>query len=746
MFAHLGRWIARQPWLFVVAWGLALGAGVAWDALVPKPPPTDVASFLPDDAPHNVAMRLVREAFPEVAARSQIVIVGYRAAGLTAGDLGWLDRVAREAGKITERPVLSPAMPFFDRRLVSADRQVAMVIVNLPTNFLSTVTVDTVERVDRLLGGDRPTGLVVEVTGTAGIGRDYAAATQQAFHTTTWVTVVAVLVILVVIYRSPVGAMVPLLSIGASVYLAFVGLLMLAGIGWPVSDIDRIFTVVLLFGAGVDYALFWIARYRESLTTLPDFETAAIAAARTTSPAIIASAGTTICGLSMMMAAELIPSHNAGKILAPVLVISLLAALTLSPALARLLGQWLFWPAGLAHQANMGQRFVWPAVAGVVTRRPRAVLTFGLILLGVPAVYALTLSPRFDTLAELPANSSCDRGYEILNAHFPVGELFATQLAMKFERLPGTDELEAIDRGLSERIGALAGIEDVYSAASPLGQRASGGRPALADRLIKSLARPFYVSQEFCVMRLDVLAEHEPFSPEAMALIEQVRAIANEEAAALTRAGTPAQALLAGFTPYIIDVRAISGSDQARVMFLATLVIGLIVLALVRDVPLTLFMLLATWITYGATLTVSDLVLCHLLGYGGLDWKVRLILFVIVVAVGQDYNIFLISRLLGELGETDEREATRRAIISTGSVISSCGIIMAATLGSLWAGGLSLLRQVGFAMALGVLIDTFLVRPVLVPSFFLVAGRARRSQARRSSPADEAIEAEYPTG
>jgi len=746
MFVRLGRWIARKPWLFVGVWGLALGAGIAWDALVPKAPPVDVASFLPDDAPHNVAMRLVREAFPEVAARSQIVVVGHRLAGLTAADLSWLDGIAREAGRITERPVLSPSMPFFDRRLVSADRQVAMVLVNLPTNFLSTVTVRTVERVDRLLQAGRPPGLVVEVTGTAGIGRDYAAATQRAFHTTTWVTIIAVLVILVVIYRSPVGAMVPLLSIGASVYLAFVGLLMLAGIGWPVSDIDRIFTVVLLFGAGVDYALFWIARYRESLAASPDFEAAAIAAARTTSPAIIASAGTTICGLSMMMAADLIPSHNAGKILAPVLAISLVAALTLSPALARLLGKWLFWPVGLAHQANIGQRLVWPAVAGVVTRRPRTVLTFGLILLGVPAIFALTLSPRFDTLAELPADSSCDRGYKILNNHFPVGQLFATQLAIQFERLPDDDRIEAINRELSERITSLAGIEDVYSAAEPLGQRAFGGRIALADRLIQSIARKFYVSETHCVMRLDVLAEYEPFSPEAMALIEQVRAIANAETAALAQTGTAARALLAGFTPYIIDVRAISGSDQARVMFLATLVIGLIVLALVRDLPLTLFMLLATWITYGATLTVSDLVLCHLLGYGGLDWKVRLILFVIVVAVGQDYNIFLISRLLGELENSDEREATRRAIVSTGSVISSCGIIMAATLGSLWAGGLSLLRQVGFAMALGVLIDTFLVRPVLVPSFFLAAGRARRYGAGRSIPAQQEIEPESPTG
>ena len=757
-----------------MAWALALAAGIAWDVLAPKAPATDIASFLPDDAPHNIAMRLVRRAFPDLAARSQIVIVGHRPTGLTPDDLAWLNRVAQDAAKVTGRRALSPTMPFFKRRLVSSDGQVAMVLVNLPSNFLSGVSVETVERIDKLLQPGRPAGLVVEVTGTAGIGRDYSVATKKAFRATTWVTIIAVLVILVVIYRSPIGAMVPLASIGVSVYLAFVLLAMLGNVGWPVSDIDRIFTVVLLFGAGVDYALFWIARYRETLVAGQGFESAAITAARTTSPAIIASAGTTICGLSMMMAAQIVPSHNAGKILAPVLVISLIAALTLSPALARLLGRGLFWPVGLAHQANLGQRFVWPALAWLVTRRPRTVLLVGMVVLGLPALLALRLAPRFDTLAELPPDSSCDRGYKILNQHFPVGQLFSTQLALKFEKLPEASDLEAISVKLGNRIAGLAGVEDVYSLTSPLGQRGPGPQAALADVIVRPIARGFYVSEVLPVLRFEVLAKHPPFSPEAMALIEQVRTVVKAEAADLSRSSHGAEALLAGFTPYITDIRAFSGIDQARVMILATLVIGLIVLALVRDVPLTLFMLLATWITYGATLTLSDLFLCHFLGQAGLDWKVHLILFVIVVAIGQDYNIFLISRLLGELkgsvrspgtvpispGErlspdtrsarnsdsllrngdcpplpgllthplrqSDEREATRRAIVSTGSVISSCGIIMAATLGSLWVGGLSLLRQVGFAMALGVLIDTFLVRPLLVPSFFLAAHRARR--------------------
>lgn len=189
---------------------------------------------------------------------------------------------------------------------------------------------------------------------------------------------------------------------------------------------------------------------------------------------------------------------------------------------------------------------------------------------------------------------------------------------------------------------------------------------------------------------------------------------------------------MGGPTAYVIGVEQVVGKDQVRVMVLATLVIGVIVFVLVRDLPLTVFMLLATWLTYGAALTASQFFFVDLLGESGMDYKVRIIVFVIIVAVGQDYNIFLVSRLMQEPAELSDAEATRRAIVRTGSVISSCGIIMAATLGSLWAGGLLLLREIGFSLAVGILIDTFFVRPLLIPGFFLITGRRRKALRRQS--------------
>jgi RND superfamily putative drug exporter len=435
----------------------------------------NIGSFLPDDHPVNKASQLTREAFPKLDFHSQIVAIAHRAEGLTPEDFDWLGRVAQAAESQMGRQVLSPSLTFLRHRLVSRNGQAAMLIVNLPSNFVSAAAAASVNQFESITAGiPRPIGSTVEVTGTAGIGRDYGIATQRALHRTTWVTIIAVLVILVLVYRSPVGALVPLVSIGASVYLALVLLEVLARVGWNISTMEHIFAVVLIFGMGVDFALFWIARYREELQHEGDFAGSALAATRFSGPAILVSAATTICGLTTLLVTDLTPTRSAGKILSIVLTVALLAALTLSPALARLLGRWLFWPVGFAGKATLGEHRIWPRVASFVTGHPVLILAAGLFFLGVPALISTQLKPRFDSLSELPPGSSSLRGFNLANEHFQKGELYSNNVLVRFDRPHTVMQMYRVSQKVSAELAGIPGVHDVYSLDAPIGRGEAG--------------------------------------------------------------------------------------------------------------------------------------------------------------------------------------------------------------------------------------------------------------------------------
>lgn len=751
MFNALGRIIADHPWRIVALWGVAALVGTLWAFNTPEPPPDEMGSFLPSSSPFSIATEKLGEAFPAAASRSMVAIVALRAEGITDADIAWLDDITLRAQGVKTGHILmsrlSPAVLLYRPRLVSTDGQSAMAVLNLTTNMISAATGAYVGEIEAEIARRRPpAGLTVELTGSAAIGRDYARATKEALDRTTWVTVVAVLAILILVYRSPIGALVPLLSIGLSAYLTLIVLAACAKwLAWGVSTMERIFAIVLIFGAGVDYALFWIARYRERLQSgaaiersaphaSPDFRDAAQDSTRHAGEAVLFSAITTMVGMCSLLAAQLGPSHNAGKVLVVALAMALLAGLTLVPAVARLLGRALFWPVGASAPPTFAQRVVWPRLADGVVRAPAGVLALGLILLAIPAAMALNMQPRFDSLMQLPEGSTSQRGYDITEAHFSRGQIYGSKLLFVFDRLPGSvQRMREASENLRERILKLRGVADVYSLDAPIGksvrvpQTGLAGRflSAVSDKITEEAQTTYLAARPVPAMVLEVLIDDPPFSIEAMNIIDQIRAIGQEWADRRMDAGIETEVHLSGLTPYIMAVRDVAGRDQRVVMSLAVLLIAVIVLWLVRDVPLTLFMVFTTLLTFGATLKLTEIFFIHVMGFEGIDWKVRLIVFVIVVAVGQDYNIFLVTRLMEERRHFNSRDAVRRAVISTGSVISSCGIIMAATLGSLWAGGLALLQEVGFALALGILIDTYFVRPILIPSFFL-ALRGRR--------------------
>lgn len=742
MFRHLGELIARYPLRFVGAWLVVL----IFVGLF-RPDPLRVADaepnhVVPSDAPSSIARQRALDAFPDAFGRSRAVLIHERRPTLTDADHAYINAVAirlREAADRYDRwTVIAPSdSPLHRHRLVSADGQCAMIVVLLNSHWTTKRGARMVDAIESVVADGRPDGLGVELTGTAGIGRDYAVVSKRALDRTTKVTIFLVVVILAIVYRAPLAALVPLLSISASVVVALHLLDYLAVWGWGVSDRERVFTIVLLYGAGTDFALFWISRYREEVAAGLDRHSAIAASMASTGPAVLASAGTTVVGLATMMVAKLVPTHMAGRIMAFVLVIAFLAATTLAPALVALMGRALFWPARPSRGADIGMRRMWTSLAAVVVRWPVATLLVGIALMLPPIWTAINAEYHYDTLGELPKDSSAARGAAIASAHFPEGQLYPTTLLVDAGESGIGDETAArrLSAALEDACASLDGVTDVRGLTHPAGRSPQAAAlNAAALSLAPDDVTSYFLSDDRTLMRIECSMNHGPLSVRAMQTMESAEAVATRTATAQLR--RPATATAEGITAYIADVREITRNDRRWIMALAPILIWLIVLMLVRDVLLSVFMLLATLMTFGATLGLTEWTFVYLLGLEAIDWKVDVFVFVIIVAIGQDYNIFLVTRLHQESQSYPLREATTRAIVRTGSIISSCGLIMAATLGSLMSAGLRLYEQLGFALAVGILIDTFLVRPLLIPSFYLATKRllGRREAAKSLEP------------
>jgi RND superfamily putative drug exporter len=275
-----------------------------------------------------------------------------------------------------------------------------------------------------------------------------------------------------------------------------------------------------------------------------------------------------------------------------------------------------------------------------------------------------------------------------------------------------------------------AGLSDILGLTTPLGLHESGLTNAAALLLGGGKVQSQFISPDHRAMWFSAVLADSPQSPAAMATVDRIRSTTGRM---LTEAGFPAQIHLAGATAETMDLRDVTQSDFRRLSILSLFVILIIVVALLRDVQLSVFMVVATVVGYLATLGITAWVF-GLLVSPGVDWEVEVFLFIVMVAVGQDYNIFFAVRLAQESHTQDVAAATGQALVHTGRVISSCGVIMAATLGSMVVGEIKMLQQLGFALGLGMLIDTFVVRPLLLPSFIVLTRRTISKAARFLHP------------
>ncbi len=718
MFRTLGALAIRFRWPIIAAWIVATAVGVA---VMPRTNEFSMSTgFLAHGVPSIDARHLLDKAFPsDAGASSTALVVIEDERGLTPADEAYARQLVQTIPSLGSDGVVS-VTSVFDRpelrsSLVSADGTTLLVPVGISTGAFDAQTGDTVEAIRGGLPA-APLGTSVLVSGDAGLGGDHLVACFAAVEGTALITLLLISVVLLLVYRSPIAPLVPLAAIAASaaVALGIVGLLMRAG--WTFSSYLQQFAIVIIFGAGTDYCLFMLSRYREELRRGLSREAAVERVMARVGAVIASSAAIVIAGFLAFATGSFEMYRTIGPGLALSVAVTLLAGLTLVPALLAVAGpRVLFWPARLEPVSPSASPGVWARVGGLVARAPLRVLSAGLLLLLVPALYLPSLRQTFEIDRELPASYDSVRGLDIVSARFGQGQLLPIEVvAERPDGWASPDGLDAIG-SLGDRLAGVSGVASVRSAVRPLGQPI----PAQLALAQPAMLAP-YVSSDGRTARIVVASANAAYANETYDTVRAIRA-----AASSWTAGSGATVLVGGASAESVDLVDAMNADTPRIILFASIGVLLLIGLLLRSVIAPVFLLASVFVTVGTTLAVTALVFQNVLTYRttGIDVLVPVFLVVLLLVLASDYSIFLMSRVKEEAEQHGLVGGVARGVEHTGGVITAAGVILAGTLGTLALTPLASLVQIGFAIAFGILVDTFVVRPLVIPAIARILGR-----------------------
>ena len=780
IYQRLANLVSRW-WLPVILAWLGVAAGVRYAA----PRWDDVTrdgdlAYLPDEMASVRGEKLLREAFPNHRSKSQIVLVCERAdAPLTSDDLRTLLGLSKRltAGEEEELPVVDVWSPWTDvigKKLTSHDRHAALIVVLIRNEFMAVDNIRVLARLREVVddvrhAADFPAGLRLEISGSAAIGGDMLSAAQESIQNTELATIALVVLILLLVYRAPVLIAIPMITIGVSIVVSL-GLVAaltehcllprlqvvggnptLEWLDFKVFKTTKIFVVVILFGSGTDFCLFLISRFKEELRHGVDRAEAVANSLANVGEALVGSAMTTILGLGTMLFADFGKYRNSGPAIAICLAVTLAACLTLAPALLRAMGRFVFWPfspvvakVATREDEDTVMNGVWQRISRGILARPGLILTVSCLAMAPLAYRGMSVSVTYDLLEELPRNRDSVVGTNLLKQHFPAGDMAPiTVLAQRpdadFESRAGMKQIA----GLTKLLYELRGVESVRSLSEPLGDKPGALRLAKLAVLRHPRTKSLYLAQAEKlagqVTRFDVITHYDPFSIEAADLLDRIDRRLDQLTQDKDSEWYGTNFVYAGTTAGIRDLKAVTLSDQWLIERLVVIAVLAVLIVILRRPLVCAYLIVTVLFSYLVTMGATELVFSMFYQpFTGLDWKVPIFLFVILTAVGEDYNIYLVTRVLEEQRRHGMLEGLRVAVVRTGGIITSCGVIMAGTFVSMMFGSLRGILELGFALSVGVLLDTLVVRPVLVPAFLAIVYRWREAapEAALESPSD----------
>ncbi|MEA2191914.1 MAG: putative drug exporter of the superfamily [Solirubrobacteraceae bacterium] len=667
----------RAKWVVLLVWLAVVGVAGATN-LVGKfadAEKNESTSFLPGDAESTKALAVTKKL--EGGELAPLVIVYHRDGGLTSGDRRVIarDRSVFNRDRFQSR---FPAVSSFAKPVFSPKRDAALVIAQIKSDGEAETIIDPVDAV-RKRTGNHGHGLVAKVTGGAGYSADAIKVFEGINGTLVLAAFVLVLILLILIYRSPIFWLIPLISVAfAEVATRAIGY-ELTTLGVTVNGQSSSILSILVLGAGTDYALLLVARYREELRRHRDRHEAMALALRSAGPAIFASGLTVIAALLCLTLAKVNGTSGLGPIGALGIAVAMLSMLTLLPALLVIFGRWVFFPFIPRYDAAAGSAAsagTWRRLGDRIAKRPRKVWVGVVGLLLVLSLGLLNLDNGLTQGNSFRDDVEAVQGQQLLGESFPSGANAPTDIVVR--------DLLRVD-GVRQAVTAVSGVVSVEAAGSN------------SDTiLLKATLRP------------------EPFSTEAFDTIPKIRAAAR-------RAGGPGT-LVGGATAVEADLREAAARDTRVIVPIALVVVFLILVVLLQAFVAPLLLIGTVILSFAASLGVGAIVFDVVFGFPGSDPSLPLFAFVFLVALGIDYNIFLMARVREETRMYGTGEGMIRGLAVTGAVITSAGIVLAGTFSVLGVLPLVFLTEIGFVVAFGVLLDTFIVRSILVPALVLDVG------------------------
>ncbi|MET8780019.1 MMPL family transporter [Nocardia sp. NPDC004654] len=666
-----------RAWLLIGLWIAVLAASTPWASGLDDVKSDREIDYLPASAQSTMAAEL--ETTLPGGTENVFLVVYHRANGVTAADRA--TAAAHYAALRSKYGVLGGP----ERPLSSDDG--AALLFPVAVGESHGESAEYIEEF-RATVAEHPGGLTVQVAGPGALQADFEGAFEGIDERLLLVTALVVTVILLLTYRSPLLWLVPLAAVAGANVLSMAAVYGLAkAFDVTVNDQSAAVLTILVFGVGTDYALLIVARYREELHRRIEVGEAMVAALRRSVPAIAASAATVSLGLLCLLAADMNNAAGMGPVGAAGIVCTLAVMVTLFPALLVVCGRWIFWPrVPRVRTETTTARTMWDRIGAAIARKP---VLSALASVAVLALLSLGLLGNTDSLgrAEQFVNTpESVQGQSLIAAHFP-------------DRA-GTPLLILAPNGV--RDAAMSAV-----AADPGIGAVEAGRSGLTAGEIVAIPRD----------PADSTAEY--------ATIERLRDTLGEVAPG-TVVGGPSAANR--------DIATASARDRWVVIPLVLLVVTAVLGLLLRSLAAPIGLVLTVVLSFGSALGASVFAFEHLFGFDGLDSGLILLAFLFLVALGVDYNIFLVSRAREESVRHGTRQGILRSLSVTGGVITSAGIVLAATFAVLVTLPLVSLAQLGFAVAFGVLLDTVLVRSVLVPALTLIAGDRVWWPSRMSRP------------